>query len=185
MKIATLTAAATLAAFSLTAEVAPKPAEAAPKAPAAQREKLPGPMMRGPGAMMQDPIVRAVSNPKIAEKIGLTPEQKAKLGDAAASRAANRELQEKIRKAVERQMELLRAEKIDEAAVMAAIDETFEARKELAKEQTRRLIAVKSILTPEQIKMIREEMKANRPGAKRKPPKEAAKEPKDPAKEAK
>ena len=48
------------------------------------------------------------------------------------------------------------AEKIDEAAVMATLDEVFAARKEVAKHQMKRLIVVKSILTPEQVKMATE-----------------------------
>ena len=42
---------------------------------------------------------------------------------------------------------------------MKAIDEVFELRKEMAKEQAKRVIAVKSILTPEQIAKAHEEMK--------------------------
>ena len=38
-----------------------------------------------------------------------------------------------------------------EAAVMAAIDELFDSRKEVSKAQARRSIAVKALLTPEQL----------------------------------
>ena len=58
-----------------------------------------------------------------------------------------------------RQFELMKADKIDEAAVMKAIDEVFELRKEMAKAQVKRVIAVKSVLTPEQIEKAREEVK--------------------------
>ena len=58
-----------------------------------------------------------------------------------------------------RQVELMKAEKVDEAAVMKAIDEVFELRKQMAKEQVKRVIEIKSILTPEQIAKAREEMK--------------------------
>ena len=60
-----------------------------------------------------------------------------------------------------KQFELMKAEKVDEAAVMKAIDEVFELRKQMAKEQVRRVIEIKSILTPEQIAKAREEMRAN------------------------
>ena len=48
-----------------------------------------GPMMGG------DPIVRMVSNPAVAEKIGLSDEQKAKLKDLKSASESNREAQKK------------------------------------------------------------------------------------------
>ena len=119
-----------------------------------------GPREGGMGPMMGgDPIVRMVSNPAIAEKIGLSDEQKAKLKELKGDSEANRESQKKMREATMKQLELMKAEKIDEAAVMAAIDEVFELRKAMAKAQAKRVIAVKSVLTPEQVKKAHEEMK--------------------------
>ena len=91
-----------------------------------------GPMMGG------DPIVRIVSNPAVAEKLGLSDEQKAKLKELKGNGEANRESQKKVREAMMKQAELMKAEKVDEAAVMATIDEVFEL---------------------EQVKMAHEEMK--------------------------
>ena len=114
----------------------------------------------GMGPMMvSDPIVRMVSNPAMADKIGLSDEQKAKLKELKGDNEANREAQKKVREATVKQLELMKAEKIDEAAVMAAIDEVFELRKAMAKEQAKRVIAVKSVLTPEQVAKAHEEMK--------------------------
>lgn len=114
----------------------------------------------GPRAMsMQgsiEPVVRAALNPKVAAKVGLTEEQTAKLKALATNRDANKALQEKVRKGMEKQAELLKAEKIDEAAVMAALDEVWDAKKEIAKLQTKRVIAVREILTPEQVKGLRQ-----------------------------
>lgn len=123
-----------------------------------ERQRMPGMGMRA-GEGIQDPIVFAVMNPRVAEKIGLSDEQKTKLKDL---RGGDRELNEKIRKGMEKQAELLKAETIDEAAVMAAIDEVFEARKAVAKAQTKRLIAIRSILTSEQIAKATEAMKEMR-----------------------
>lgn len=109
--------------------------------------------------MMGDPLLRAVMNPRIAESLGLTDEQKAKIKELSADRKDNRESQKKVREATMKQLELMKADKIDEAAVMAAIDEVFELRKQMAKDQARRVIAVKSILTPEQIAKAHEDMK--------------------------
>ncbi len=120
------------------------------------------------GGAINDPIVRAVMNPKVAEGIGLSDEQKAKLAEFKGGRGANRELQKKVGEGMKRQMELLQAETIDEAAVMASIDEVFEVRKQMAKEQTKRLIAIRSVLTPEQIKKARELMNEKRAAEKSK-----------------
>lgn len=68
----------------------------------------------------------------------------------------------KLREAMDRQMKLMQAEKINEAEVMASVDEVFELRRSMAKEQMKRIINVKSILTPEQIKKAHEQMAAFR-----------------------
>ena len=112
--------------------------------------------MNGP---MIDPIVRMVSNPKAAEKLGLSEEQQAKLKEINKVGEAGRERQKKVREATMKQIELMKADKVDEAAVMKAIDEVFELRKEMAKDQAKRVIAVKAILTPEQVAKAHEEMK--------------------------
>ena len=111
------------------------------------------------GVPMADPIVRIATNPQMSEKLGLSDEQKAKLKELRGRGRANGELQKKVREATEKQARLLNAEKIDEAAAMNAVDEVFELRKEMAKQQIRRLIAIKSVLTPEQIAKAREAVK--------------------------
>ena len=108
---------------------------------------------------MMDPIVRIATNPQMSEKLGISDEQKTKLKELKSG-GRNSETQKKVREATERQAELLNADKIDEAAVMKAVDEVFELRKEMAKEQIRRVIAVKSILTSEQIAKALEAVKS-------------------------
>ena len=83
-----------------------------------------GPGMMGGGAMM-DPIVRMVSNPKAAEKLGLSEEQQAKLKEINKIDEAGRERQKKVREAMTKQLDLMKADKVDEAAVKKAIDEVF------------------------------------------------------------
>ena len=113
-----------------------------------------------------DPVVRLVGNPKVAEKLGLSEEQREKIKEINKTNRVNSEdLQKALRDAMERQTELLKADKIDETAVMAEIDKAFDARKELAKRQTRRVIAVKAVLTPEQVGKALEILK-NRPHPK-------------------
>lgn len=119
-----------------------------------------------PAVMAQpsmEPVVRMAQNKKMAEKLGITEEQIAKLKELADNRAAVKELNEKVRKGTERQAELLNAEKIDEKAVMALVEEVWDAKKEIAKLQTKRVIDVKSVLTPEQVRKVREALKAMRP----------------------
>ena len=116
-----------------------------------------GPKMRQQApAEAINPIVRAVQNPKIAAKLGLSEEQTAKLKALAEGQEEMKGLQEKVRKGMEWQAELLKSKKVDKAAVMSALDEVWAARKEIAKRQMSRLIAVKSILTDEQIAKVRE-----------------------------
>lgn len=129
-----------------------------------------GPSGRGMGRTGLDPIMRAAQNPKMAEKIGLSEEQQSKLKALASEKDVVKSLQAKVSAGTKRQSELLKAEKIDEAAVLATVDEIFEARKEIAKCQMKRLIAVKTVLTPEQIKAATEalqSMKDQRKGAKK------------------
>ena len=122
-----------------------------------------GMMAPGEGMMMVDPMLRLATSPMAAEKLGLSEEQIAKAKELSqGGRDANKANQQKLREAMSRQMELMKAEKVDEAAVMASIDEVFELRKAMAKDQTRRVIAVKALLTPEQIKKATEEMKTMR-----------------------
>ena len=113
-----------------------------------------------PHEMGFDPIVFAVQRPRIAEKLGLSEEQKAKIKGVTDRAKGSREAMQKVREATKRQFDLMKAEKVDEAAVMKAIDEVFELRKQMAKEQVQRVIEIKAILTPEQIAKAREEMKA-------------------------
>ena len=129
-------------------------------------ERRPGGHFGGMGGMRHhevgmDPIVFAVSRPKIVEKLGLSDDQKEKLKAVTDRAKEGRESMKKVREATMKQFELMKAEKVDEAAVMKAIDEVFELRKEIAKEQVRRVIEIKSILTPEQIAKAREEMREN------------------------
>ena len=131
------------------------------RGPMAQNGQLPRGGMNA--ALPSDPAVMAVLNPRVAKKIGLTEEVQAKIkAEVAKSREANKALQEKTRAAMQRQAELMKAATIDEGAVMGAIDELFELRKEMAKVQTRSVIAVKALLTPEQLQQALEGMKEMR-----------------------
>ncbi len=115
---------------------------------------------------MEDPLIRAVMNPRAGEELGLSAEQKEKLAALRGAEEADRELQKKVGEKMRYQVELLEADSIDEDAVMASIDEVFELRKAMAKAQTKRLIDVRSILDPEQIKKARGMVKGMRERAR-------------------
>lgn len=109
--------------------------------------------------MMMEPIVRFAMRPDAAEKFGFSEEQKEKLKALQQERGKSGEAQKKLQEAMQKQSKLMTAESIDEAALMAAIDEVFALRCQIAKEQTKRVVAVKAILTPEQVQKIHDEMK--------------------------
>ena len=121
-----------------------------------------GSMPRGVGnmGMPGDASVMAVMNPKVAEKIGLSDEVQLQIKKIDLdSRKVIRELQKKTREAMEKQAKLMKEAKVDEAAVMSAIDELFDLRKEMAKAQIKRVLAVKALLTPEQLEKAVEELR--------------------------
>ncbi|MBO5642739.1 MAG: Spy/CpxP family protein refolding chaperone [Kiritimatiellae bacterium] len=138
--------AAAMAALSVFADA---PAEG--RAEGRRQGRRPGQFMMEQRNTGFDPIVRAVMNPRISGELGLSDEQKAKIAEIMGDRAEGRATQKRLMEGMKKQAELLKAATIDETAVMAAIDEVWEIRKQMAKDQTRRVIAVKSLLTPEQI----------------------------------
>ena len=115
--------------------------------------------MRNGGGMMFNPIVGLAMNPRVADKLDLTGEQKGKIKALREERKGDAEKFGELRKLEEKQAELMKADNVDEAAVMATIDEIFELRKAMAKDQAKLAIAVTAILTPEQIAKGREELK--------------------------
>ena len=140
---------------------APK-GERARRPPMSERGRMPmgerG--MMGGGMMGNDQAITAVMNPQVAEKIGLDDATQLKIKEIDLNlRKTNRELQKKTREAMEKQAKLMKEAKVDEAAVMSAIDELFDLRKEMAKAQTKRVIAVKALLTPEQLEKAVEELR--------------------------
>lgn len=151
------------------------------------------PERRGPAPAfsMVDNVVGFVLRPKMAEQLQLTNEQKEKIKEMRkAGREINREAQKSVGEAMRKQMKLLEADSIDEAAVMAAIDEVFEAKKQIAKNQTKRLIELKGVLTKEQLELARKAMTVKRPPRERRgrgsqEGRKGCDKPADPAPEAK
>ena len=151
MKTLILTFAAALATVALAQEPA-NPGEGAKPERRAVRPMGPrGDRMPAGLPMMMDSVLRMTADPQFAAKLGLTDDQAAKLKEIAKDRGRDRDAQKQIRKCMDRQAELLGAEKIDEAAVMATVDELCEARKASMKDYIKRMIAARAVLTPEQL----------------------------------
>ncbi|MCQ2388124.1 MAG: periplasmic heavy metal sensor [Kiritimatiellae bacterium] len=122
----------------------------------AAEAKRPAP--REPG---NDPVVRLVKDRKVAEKIGLTKEQIAQIKELCkAGDDAAKALREKHKQAMERNAAAFEADRIDENAVMAAIDEIYDLRKAVVKEQMKAVIAAKNVLSPEQLEKAKQELSA-------------------------
>lgn len=143
------------------------------------QEPAPKEMVRGPGRGpmmadrgmrwggmmdgMQDPIVRAAMNPRVAEKLGLPEETQLKIKKADLdAQIAMQGLQEKIRAATEKQAELMKVPNPDQNEVLAAIDQLFNLRKQMAVIQAKRTLAIKALLTPEQQEQALAELKSFR-----------------------
>ncbi len=98
-----------------------------------------------------------LNNPRLADRIGLTDEQR------VAIQADVKELDEELdvlrphlQEAAQAQAELLRGEDPDEDRIMTAVEETWRLRTEMAKIQTRKILAVRAHLTEEQRAGIQE-----------------------------
>lgn len=127
------------------------------------RGMMPHGMRGGMTGAANDPAVMAVMHPKVAEKVGVSKETLDQMKKIDLdSRKGMREIQEKTRTVMDKQAKLMQEAKPDEAAVMAAIDELFDLRKSMAKAQAKRVLAIKALLTPEQLSKALEEMKAMR-----------------------
>ena len=90
-------------------------------------------------------------------EIGLTPEQIAKIRrEVLTTRAHAVEIEAKVQKAKIEVMRLLTADKIDEHAIDAQIDEAEKAGAELRKLRLGTMLHVRDVLTPEQTKKLDE-----------------------------
>ncbi len=122
---------------------------------------------RRPGADQDIMMGQALRNPRMAEKLGLSEEQQQAIeGQLAELQKAHNSLRAGMEQAGLQQARLMMAEELDEAALMAAVEETGRIRTELAKLRIRHLLFMRKTLTPEQIKKarsaIRDKMKKHR-----------------------
>ena len=97
------------------------------------------------------------SNPKIAEQLKLTDEQKKQFDDTLqAHRERLIDLRANVDKAELAMAPLIRDDQPNESKILAQIDQLAAARAELEKANARYLLAIRSKLTPEQWKAVQE-----------------------------
>lgn len=117
-----------------------------PERPWLRKDRRPEPDMEN--AM----LVGILDNKKMSEDILLTAEQRSNL--EAAFKTADSELEttgKKLDEAVKKQADAVKAENPDTDAVMAQVDEVWKLRGEIAKIQTRKMLALRKELTAEQL----------------------------------
>jgi Spy/CpxP family protein refolding chaperone len=106
-----------------------------------------------PGERSFDSVLMGAlaGNSNVAQRLGLSDEQVSAIRSALEEEKALREaLHSRLEEAAMEQARLLSEPQVDEAAVMAAVDRTFELRKQIAKQRVKHLILLKNTLTPEQ-----------------------------------
>lgn len=97
-------------------------------------------------------------NPEVAQKIGLTDEQKKKINDIIQQHRLKLVDLEATLKKEEIFMEpLVNADQPDEAKLLAQIDKVAQARAELEKANARMLLGVRRVLSADQWKKLQEE----------------------------
>ena len=101
-------------------------------------------------------LLRLLDNPRIAERINLTAEQRTAITEAIRDLDAQLEaLRPRLDEAIKVQTALLGELKPDETRLMNAVDEAWSLRTEVAKIQTKKLLALRSKLTDEQLEQVR------------------------------
>jgi Spy/CpxP family protein refolding chaperone len=174
----------TLTALSLSALAqAPSPAPAPDGARSADgRRGQMGERQRwgGPGGGMEnrefglERLMGAIaSGQDFGKKLNLTAEQQELIKRLVLEQRTKMiDQQALMQKSALKQTEVLMADPLDEAALMAAVEETSKARTAIAKAQIQILIDVRKVLTEEQRKTLREMMMQ----AKQQPPMRAGEE---------
>ncbi|MDR3741003.1 MAG: Spy/CpxP family protein refolding chaperone [Terracidiphilus sp.] len=129
------------------------PPEMGPHRPPMERS------FEGPG-----PFGRWWNSPKMIEKLKLTDDQRKAFDQILDEHKAKLiDLRANLEKAELPMHSLMDAEQPDEAKILAQIDKTVQARAELEKANARFLLALRSKLTPEQWKQMKEMRESHPP----------------------
>lgn len=123
-----------------------------------------GPMHAGrggpgkPGGRPEHQMIirQLLTNPTVAEQVGMSEEQLAALRTGAEeARVEQEKLHEELRAAATEQAELMMADDVDEKAVLEAVEKTGEIRIRIAKLRVQGLLLLKRTLEPEQVEHIK------------------------------
>jgi Spy/CpxP family protein refolding chaperone len=147
------------------AETPPPPATAvAPEggkaAPAANPEMMRERMRRLAGGDGEGMVLRMlITDPRAAKELELSDGQIQQIKESVSGSSQElRDLNARIETAALRQAELMRADALDEEAVLKAVQETGELRTQIAKLRIKQLMAAHRVLTPDQRAKVREMM---------------------------
>jgi len=103
---------------------------------------------------------RLTSDPTMIQELGLSDTQVKEIKDSmAGSEQELKDLNGKLEQAGMRQVELMKADTLDEEALMKAVQESGDISTAIAKLRVKQLIAAHKVLTPEQRTKLRETMK--------------------------
>ncbi len=109
------------------------------------------------GGAAEGLLLKALERPEVVAKLGITEATvKALRESAETQRTGLVDLRGRMEKAALAQARLLAADDVDEAAVMAAVEELGALRTEMAKLRIRQLLLIKQHLSPEQLAKVRE-----------------------------
>jgi Spy/CpxP family protein refolding chaperone len=151
-------------------------ADPPPRDEAAQRRAARWAEGAGMGGFgMGEVTLKRLVEPEIAAKLNLSADQVSSLKKLAADTENEATgLTAELKKAGEKQAQLMSANTTDEAAIMAAVEETGAIRTKIAKVRVRQLLGTKRILTADQQKaareMFRQRMNERRPDRERRGP---------------
>jgi Spy/CpxP family protein refolding chaperone len=108
----------------------------------------------------QAPIGRILNHPEMAKKLGITDAQREAIkAQMATMQEAHIALKAQMEKAALKQARLMTETTLDEAALMAAVEETGDIRTEMARLRIKHLLFMRSTLTPEQTEKLQEGMR--------------------------
>ena len=111
--------------------------------------------------MEEGAIGRAIANPRVAEKLGLSAEQATRLaGEMDTLRAEHDTLRAQLEASALDQVKLMSGPAVDEGAVMAAVEKSGAIRTQMAKVRMRQLFVLKKNLSPEQLATVRHLMRS-------------------------
>ena len=136
-----------------------------PQSPAGRRDGQTARMRQGHGGRKAEGGLfgRALQNREIAEKLGLSEEQRDAIREQVEDlKQEHIELKERLEAAAMNQARLMTADDLDESALMAAVEETGRIHTQQAKLRVRHLLFMRRILEPEQAEALRNMMRARR-----------------------